>query len=483
MKNNKKIGILIVAYNAVTTLSKVLDRIPKEVYDEIDEIAVFDDASKDETYMLSMGYKALKKLSKLKIYLNEKNLGYGGNQKRGFGYFIENNFDVVVLLHGDGQYAPEVLSEMYTPIVEDRADVVLGSRMMKKFGGALKGGMPYYKYLGNKILSIYQNKVLNMNLTEFHSGYRAYSIDGLRKINLSTCTDDFHFDTQIIIKSNHNNLRILEVPIPTFYGEEICYVNGMKYAKDIYRTTKEYKKVISGRMRSKVYEEYYAPYPVKMYSYSSHKMVLDFLNRKKNQRILDIGFGNTLFPEYITKENYKVGVYFLSDFDKLKTNLNESYQYNLNNGLPQEVKSEEKFDYILMLDVLEHLYNYDEVIEQSKKLLKPDGRIIVSLPNIANIFIRLNLLIGRFPYSGKGILDGTHLRFFTFGSIKKILKSFGMEIVYHKVTPIPVIEVLPKFLKNNIGKILNFFFYIIAVPFKRLFGYQFIFVTKNKEIQ
>ena len=236
MKQNKKIGILVVAYNAVSTLSKVLDRIPENVLEEIDEIAVFDDASKDETYMLSVGYKEVKKLDKLQIYLNEKNLGYGGNQKRGFKYFIDKDFDVVVLLHGDGQYAPEVLQAMYDPIISGKADVVLGSRMMSKYGGALKGGMPFYKYFGNKALSTYQNITLKMNLTEFHSGYRAYSIEGLKKIRFDNMTDEFHFDTQIIVKANHNNLKIVEVPIPTYYGDEICYVDGIKYAKDILRT-------------------------------------------------------------------------------------------------------------------------------------------------------------------------------------------------------------------------------------------------------
>lgn len=481
MKNNQKIGILIVAYNAVTTLSKVLDRIPKEVYDEIDEIAVFDDASKDETYMLSVGYKAMKKLDKLNIYLNEKNLGYGGNQKKGFNYFIEKDFDVVVLLHGDGQYAPEVLNEMYTPIINDKADVVLGSRMMKKFGGALKGGMPFYKFIGNRILTIYQNHSLKMNLTEFHSGYRAYSIKGLKTISLSNCTNDFHFDTQIIIKAHHNNLRILEIPIPTYYGDEICYVNGVRYAKDVYRTTKEYKKAMSGRKKSEIYSELYITYPLKLYPFSSHQAIIKILNSKENQRILDIGCGDGLFSEYIKNGNTKVGVDFIPESESIKENLNEYYQNDLNVGLPDEVKKKEKYDYILMLDILEHLYNYENIIKESKTLLKPEGRLIISIPNIANFYVRLNLLFGRFPYGDKGILDRTHLRFFTYSSIKKLIKTNHLVIVKQKVTPIPIIEVLPNFMKNNVGKILNFSLYIITVPFKRFFGYQFIFITRNKE--
>src|SRR5271166_1890869 len=177
----KRIGILIVTYNAVTTLTKVLKRITPNVWKNVEEIAVFDDASQDATYELAMGIKALRGVQKLQVLSHPSNLGYGGNQKAGYRYFIEKGFDVVVLLHGDGQYAPEILSHLYHPIVADEADAVFGSRMMDAYGGPLKGGMPLYKYLGNLILSAFQNRTLGMNLTEFHSGYRAYSLHALKK--------------------------------------------------------------------------------------------------------------------------------------------------------------------------------------------------------------------------------------------------------------------------------------------------------------
>ncbi|HEY5123538.1 MAG TPA: bifunctional glycosyltransferase/class I SAM-dependent methyltransferase [Ignavibacteria bacterium] len=480
MKNGKKIGILIVAYNAVTTLTKVLDRIPKNVYEEIDEIAVFDDASKDDTYMLSLGYKEVHKLEKLYIYLNDKNLGYGGNQKQGFSYFIEKDFDIVVLLHGDGQYAPEILSEMYTPIVDGKSEVVLGSRMMNKYGGALKGGMPFYKYLGNRILSIYENYSLKMDLTEFHSGYRAYSIDGLKKIKLDNCSNDFHFDTQIIIKANHNNLRIAEIPIPTYYGDEICYVNGMRYARNIYKTVREYKKTISGKLNSPVYSEYYINYPLKLYPHSSHYIALKELKSKNNLKILDIGCGEGFFASNISNSNLKTGVDFISENDNIRNNFNNYYQYNLNDGIPLELQGH-KFDFVLCLDILEHLTDYETILMQVKNILKDDGNLIISLPNIANIYIRLNLLFGRFPYSDRGILDRTHLHFFTLGSIKKLLRKYDFELIKVRVSPIPVIEVLPVILKKNIGKILNQFLFLFSFIFKRLFGYQFIITCKKNK--
>jgi 2-polyprenyl-3-methyl-5-hydroxy-6-metoxy-1,4-benzoquinol methylase len=479
MKNGKKIGILIVAYNAVTTLTKVLDRIPKNVYDEIDEIAVFDDASKDDTYTLTVGYKEVNKLEKLNIYLNDRNLGYGGNQKNGFSYFSKKEFDAVVLLHGDGQYAPEILSEMYSPIIEDKADVVLGSRMMKKYGGALKGGMPFYKFIGNKILSVYENRVLKMNLTEFHSGYRAYSIDTLNKINLENCSNDFHFDTQIIIKANHIKSRIVEIPIPTYYGEEICYVNGMKYAKNIYKTVKEYMNTINGKIKGESYAEYFNNYPLKLYPHSSHYIVNKYLNNIENKRILDIGCGNGDFANLIHNNNEKTGVDFLQ-VNKVKENAFDSYfEFNLNDGLPESIKKN-KYDTILLLDILEHLNNYHSILNNIGDLLNENGTIVVSLPNVANIYVRLNLLLGRFPYSERGILDKTHLHFFTLGSVKKILKLHGLKISKFNVTPIPIMEILPDFLKNNLGRVLNHILFFFTFLFKRLLGYQFVFFVKKK---
>src|SRR5271165_5059527 len=153
----KRIGILIVTYNALTTLTKVLKRITPNVWANVEEVAVFDDASQDNTYELAMGLKTFQELPKLTVLRHEKNLGYGGNQKAGYAYFIEKGFDIVVLLHGDGQYSPEIMSHLYHPIVEGQADAVFGSRMMNDYGGPLKGGMPLYKYTGNRILTFFEN--------------------------------------------------------------------------------------------------------------------------------------------------------------------------------------------------------------------------------------------------------------------------------------------------------------------------------------
>jgi len=222
-----KIGILIVAYNAQETLTKVLDRIPSDFVKQIDAILVCDDASTDDTHKVGLSYQIKSQLP-LTIVRHEINLGYGGNQKTGYQWALEKNLDLVVLLHGDGQYAPEYLPQMVEPIVSGRAEVVFGSRMITQ-GGARQGGMPLYKFVGNKILTTLQNRLAKVSLTEWHSGYRAYSVASLRKINFLKNSDYFDFDSQIILQMIGARQRIVEIEIPTFYGGEISRVNGIKY--------------------------------------------------------------------------------------------------------------------------------------------------------------------------------------------------------------------------------------------------------------
>ena len=168
-----KVGILVVAYNAETTLVDVLERIPAELRRDVAEVLVQDDHSTDDTFAVAASYLERCTDLPLTVLRHPANLGYGGNQKAGYEYAIRHGWDVVVLLHGDGQYAPEVMDHLIRPIVDGEADAVFGSRMMTR-GEARRGGMPLYKYVGNRILTTAQNGLTGAQLSEWHSGYRAY---------------------------------------------------------------------------------------------------------------------------------------------------------------------------------------------------------------------------------------------------------------------------------------------------------------------
>jgi glycosyltransferase involved in cell wall biosynthesis len=454
----QRIGILIVAYNAVTTLAKVLGRITPEVWNNVEEVVVFDDASQDSTYELAVGYKVLSETNKLHVVKHPKNLGYGGNQKAGYRYFLEKGFDAVVLLHGDGQYAPEVLAQLYHPLVAGEADAVFGSRMMRDYGGPLKGGMPLYKYAGNRILTSLENRALGMRLTEFHSGYRAYRLHALRQIDVSRMTDDFHFDTEIIIKLQHQNLRIQEVPIPTYYGGEICYVNGMKYARNVVKAVYRYRRTIDSVKCYPEFAEYFVHYPPKRSKYSSHYYFERFTGR--NQDVLDLGCGEGFVAGRLAENgNRVVGV------DRLARPKNESaferyIAADLTLGLAGVLPElgERKFDRVLMMDLLEHLPDPGPLLRDCRRVLKGNGELLVSVPNVANFTVRLMLLFGRFHYTDRGILDRTHLRFFTRKTARRLLEENGYRILSRRMTIIPlelVIGLRPESLVvRALGKLL-----------------------------
>ena len=240
VQGQPRIGVLVVAYNAESTLASVLDRVPKNFWPRISQVFVCDDASDDSTYLVGLGYKQIAGDLPLNIMRHPRNLGYGGNQKAGYRMAIDAGLDIIVMLHGDGQYAPECLPEIVAPLERGEADAVFGSRMMEP-GAARRGGMPLYKYVGNRILTSFENRMLGTSLSEFHSGYRAYSVEALKAIPFERNSDDFNFDTQIIVQLVDAGKRIVEVPIPTHYGDEICYVNGLKYARDVCADVAKYR--------------------------------------------------------------------------------------------------------------------------------------------------------------------------------------------------------------------------------------------------
>jgi glycosyltransferase involved in cell wall biosynthesis len=226
------VAVVIVAYNAESTIEWVLDRIPASFARSVGAVLVSDDASRDATVERAQEWAETHQDVAVTVVRQTQNRGYGGNQKFCYRWAIRLGFQHVVMIHGDGQYAPELAMAMVMPLLDGRAEAVFGSRMLTR-GSALKGGMPLYKYVGNRFLTWCQNMASGLRLSEWHSGYRAYSASILDRLAFDSMADGFEFDTQIILGVKDGGGRIVEIPIPTYYGAEKCHVNGMQYAADV----------------------------------------------------------------------------------------------------------------------------------------------------------------------------------------------------------------------------------------------------------
>ena len=232
--------IFFPCYNVEKKIEIVIKKISKKiVLDKKIKLLFINDKSTDHTK--NKIRKIIKKYNLNGILLNnKKNLGYGGVQKLAFEYAIKKNFSFVVMMHGDNQYPSDRISKLLINFSNDKYNAVFGTRMHSILS-AYKGGMPIYKILGNKILTAFQNLILNSSMSEFHSGFRSYRVDSLKKIKFKNFSNKFHFDTEIIICMLNKGFKIKEVPMPTFYGDEISHLKSIPYGINIIKTTLKHK--------------------------------------------------------------------------------------------------------------------------------------------------------------------------------------------------------------------------------------------------
>ncbi|MBK8702882.1 MAG: glycosyltransferase family 2 protein [Saprospiraceae bacterium] len=247
MYKGKKVVVVLPAYNAALTLEKTYNEIP---FDLVDEVILCDDASKDNTVELA------RHLGITHIIAHEKNKGYGGNQKSLYNKALELGADVVIMLHPDYQYTPKLIPSMVNIIGEDLYPVVLGSRILGK--GALAGGMPMYKYLANRFLTLTQNLLVNYKLSEYHTGYRAFSRHVLENINFNENSDDFVFDNEMLSQIIYADFAIAEVTCPTKYFKEASSINftrSMRYGLGVLRVSFSHLLQRLGWWRFRKYEK------------------------------------------------------------------------------------------------------------------------------------------------------------------------------------------------------------------------------------
>jgi glycosyltransferase involved in cell wall biosynthesis len=468
--------VFVIAYYAEDTLKSVLERIPRSLFDEYDcEVLVVDDASTDRTSEIGRRYQQAHPQVRMTVLRNEYNQGYGGNQKVGYAFAMQEGFDFVAMVHGDGQYAPEELSRLVAPLACGKADAVFGSRMMTR-SGALEGGMPLYKFAGNRILTKIQNALLGTTLSEFHSGYRVYAVSALKKIAFHLNSNVFHFDTEIIIQLLNAGQRIVELPIPTYYGNEISRVNGLKYAKDVLVATVQNVAHRAGLLYQRRFdplsEHVNAHYDLKLGYASSHQFGLDAV--PSGSRVLDLGAGPGGIARELVKKGCHVTVVDREFPDPTSCLTMKCVRQDLDDEPTFNVRD---YEYLLLLDVIEHLKEPERFLERIRAQFDySPPTIVLTTPNIAFAVQRVMLMLGQFNYGKAGILDRTHTRLFTFRSIRRLLTDAGFRIKEMRGVPAPFPKVLGNALLGRTAVAINRL--LIGIS-RTLFSYQIFVIAEG----
>ena len=421
-----KVALFIVAFQAEHFIASVLERIPERLRSLFSEILVIDDSSSDLTFETAHLAAARMGFRNVTVLRTPFNRGYGGNQKLGYLHTIKQDFDYVVLLHGDGQYAPEYLPQIVNALGEDEPDALIASRMIHR-RDALRGGMPLYRWIGNQVLTAVENRMLGSDLSEFHSGYRAYKVDALRSIRFQLNSDDFHFDTEVLIQLLSTGRVVKEIAVPTFYGDEISRVNGLRYAANCLKAVTKVRLGEAGlfyepKFDFGTFDE--SGYRVKHASNTLHHEILS-RTWPPDWRVADLGASRGVLSAELAK---KVAHVTSADVERPSAAGDaEAIELDLDGDFDRTL-GRHRYDCVLVLDVLEHLKRPEEGVRKIAEILKPGGTLYASTGNIAFLVMRLSLFLGQFNYGKRGILDLTHTRLFTIYSFKKLLVNGGFVI-------------------------------------------------------
>jgi hypothetical protein len=472
-----RVAVFIHAFGARDLRKNVLDRISDAVMREVEEIFIFDDRSRSDEDLLG-GPAGERGGARITVHRVPFNPGNGGSQKLAFRYALDRGFDFVIMMRGDGDFSPEALPAFIGKARERKPAAVIGSRMMGP-RSALRAGMPLYKFTGNKILTAFENLLLGTRLSEFHSGFRMYSMEAVRRLHFDSYSEGFTFDTLILLELRHHGCEIDQVPIPTYIRSEIGFASGLRVARDVVASVLHYRLFRAGLMACDWIGEpgrHLRPYRPKRGAFSSHRQIVREV--VPGTRVLDLGAEGLYADQLRAMGCTLVGVnrhrpgpevdglydrYLVRDLDL--------------DGLP---KPEEigRFGCILMADILDHLSTGREVLSTAKGLLDREGVLVVSIANVAHWWVRFGLLLGRFNYRQRGLLDRTHLHLYTRRTFRDLISGQGYRIIRERVTPVPF-ELLAgtSRLSRMLCAAAEYAYYPMALFWRGLFAYQYILVA------
>ena len=465
-----KVLLLVNGCQDFELLRRTLEQIPPQAVDFIREIAVFGHYPQEEIPESLKKIQAVPAYEKLRICRTPRPYEYGDNLKNGFDYAVTRGFDLVVVFRSDGLYDPAHIPAILYHALNESCPAVLGDRF-KKTDLKKNISLAAFKLRANRLFSRVEEAMLRLGIEDYHCGYRLFSTAILRSIPYHLNASDYLFDLQLLVQIRSLGVQICSVRVPAFCDPAMGLLKAVSYAARALWTVLGYRLHQLHISRKGMYfVDQGEIYTLKKNRYSSHMQIM--ASMKPGSSILDLGCGQGLLvQEYAKKGISTVGVDNIHP-DKVSAHFESYIQKDLESEL--KLPHARVFDYIVLSDVIEHIQNRNQMMKSLRRYLKEGGEVIISTGNIAIWFYRLSLLLGRFEYGPKGILDRTHVHLFTLDSFSRFVQQNGYRILDIKYTPIPFELVLSSTGRSKMVERITRWYHRLTSMWPRLFAYQFI---------
>jgi len=478
-----RFGLFLVDCSDTDAIRKTLSRIPEELSDWFEEVVIMLDRPTGGALASAIELRGVKRLD-LRFHRPPRDSGFGAVRKAAFEYALRKGFDHVVVMRGDATHLPEKLPGLVQLALADPARFVLATSLGP-------GRSSSSRRLSHRVGTFIQNRILGMRLRDYRTSFRLYPSEALARIPFQLGADDALFDTEIIIQ-----LRALGIPI-----HEALLIDGDGQSNDDINlgaqhvagpVSKSVSKKVPGKppfdlracaaaigyrfhqihltRNGRYLVDHDIHYTLKRSSTGSHTQIVSAI--REGSTVLDLGCSNGLLARPLLEKNVRVTGVDAGPGERLSKELTGYYQRDLD--LPLELPYERVFDYVVCADVIEHLRNRAQLLRGARRYLKPDGKLIISTPNIALWFYRLSLLVGRFEYGPRGILDETHVHLYTGATFQREIEMAGFTVLRQRVTSLPFEVVFESTGRSRLVRNLEFAYHQMARFWPSMFAYQYI---------
>jgi 2-polyprenyl-3-methyl-5-hydroxy-6-metoxy-1,4-benzoquinol methylase len=462
---------------------KTLSRIPAELADFFEEIVVMQDRALGNELTSSHDLRDFRDRGPFELRFHrpprDSASGFGAIRKAAFEYALRKGFDQVIIMRGDASHPPERLPELIQLAMVDPARFILAaSSSRSRIRSTERARHPLSTFV--------LNRILGMQLENYGASFRLYPCDSLARIPFQLASDDRLFDTEIILQLRALGIPIHEVPLTEFDDEPDADRDRSGDREAVSRpenrdrsaaTLLALKTAIGYRLHQlhvtrdgRYLVDHDIHYTLKRSRTSSHAQIISAI--AEGSAVLDLGCSNGLLARPLLDKKVRVTGVDAGPGEKLASELAEYYQRDLE--LPLQLPYERVFDYVICADVIEHLRNRAQLLRGARRYLKPDGRLIISTPNIALWFYRLSLLVGRFEYGPRGVLDETHVHLYTASTFRREIERAGFTVLEERATSLPFEVVFESTGRSRLIRSIEWTYHLLARLWPSMFAYQLI---------